>query len=295
MADYGTPAATYTPGVIDYSGRIAKIIKSVIEGVGIPDKYEKLVKPIEEYGKDLEVTLYNKATGQNYSATVEAQANAPEVVGSLLFKTWTKKSYGVLIDDNQIAESALDAGDAKRNADNIIDTLYSGATYDNTIAIDDTLRNAPFKDGGSAPVVPANFTEAQTLTLKIKDLAAKVRNGDPSVNPSNAYTKAKGKVVMFISRGALDALDVYMNATSFNDNYLRFGVDEVFAYEDSEFPQTAEDHRIYILDDTALQFYHKAPHYREREVGGCDNVKAWLHTRNLYAFCKLFNAARIEL
>ena len=295
MADYGTPAANYTPGAIDYSGRIGKIVKSVIEGVGIPDKFEKLVKPIQEYGKDLEITLYNKATGQNYSATVEAQANAPEVVGSLLFKTWTKKSYGVLIDENQIDESSLDAGDAKKNADVIVDTLYQGAIFDNITAISEAITGAGiavFKDGGSAPMFPDDLAKAQQLTLKIKDLAGRIRSGDSRLNGAGVQTKAKGKVVMLMPRASKDCLDVYMNSTAFNDNYLRFGVDEVITYEENEIIPTSP--RIYIFDENVLQFYKKEPHYREKMVGGCDNVKAWLHTRNLYAVCKLFNATQIE-
>lgn len=302
MADYGTTASTYSPGVVSYSGRIGKIAKSIVDGVAIPSKFNSLFKPMSEYGRDLEITLYEQATGQLYNADNEAAANNPAVAGSLLFKTWLKKVYGVKIDENLINESSINAQNANDNAAAIVQTQYEGANYDKNRAVVGTFHDAltlvPAPKLKKLSGIRYEETEAAALklVLKIKNTATLVRAGSPTVNASSVQTAAKGKIIMIIPERLKNFIDTYGRSQAEQEPFLRYGVDEVITYTEAEDPDhdIIESGTIIIFDEMYTQFYEKPVHYREKLVAGCDNVKAYLFTRQMFAICPLFNAAAFE-
>ena len=73
--DYGTTAANYTPDVL-YTG-IGKFARELIGSERINSRFSSLFKEPFKNGKDLEVKVYKKATGVDYSATDAPAAPYP--------------------------------------------------------------------------------------------------------------------------------------------------------------------------------------------------------------------------
>lgn len=294
-ADYGTTSASYTADKNIYSGMVGKIAKQLITGQGIESEFGSLFKEPMRNGKDLEVAVYLAATGVPYSATDAPAAPFPssEV---LIFKNNTKTTYGVKLDDNQIAESTTSAENATKAAAEIVQTLYAGAFKDENEAILNILTGATATSKQIKEVtgykVPASELEAKTLLAQIKNIAKEIRRGAADVNPKGLKVRAP-RVVMFIPAEAETGIDVYARLSNVNESkFAQYGVDEVFEYL---VPEGIGTPAIYIADDRYFQIskVHEDS-YKEQPVAGCDNVNAYLHRYIQYAGCPLFSCVRVK-
>lgn len=296
--DYGTAPASYTPDVI-YSGMIGKIAKQVIEGTTIRSKFAGLFKEPMRFGKDLEAALIKAATGKDYTPTGDVTAADPSA-DVLIFKNSKKRTYSVKIDYNRINEIAVDGERAQREAEMIVQSLYSGAFADENTYILSAFSGAtagtPSSAGtvqivsGSNYTIPTDTASAQKLLQAIKDYAKYIRQGDTSVNP-RANSCIADTVCMIIPAKVMTAIDVYGRLDFNNNEYSRFDVDEVYEY----IPASGGDDSIYIFDTKYAQFckLHEDS-YKEADKAGNDNVDAFLHTYRQYAACPLFSAVKLE-
>lgn len=292
MADYGTSAADYTADVNTYSGLIGKIAKQIITDEGIKSEYAGLFKDPMRTGKDLEVAVYKKATGVDYSATDAPAAPFPakEV---LLFKQNKKRTYGVKLDQKEIDEGANDVAAATEAASAIVRTLYSGAYDEENGYIYSIFHEADAEEGQIIDAgnyeEPTDATTAKTLLAKIKNFAKYVRRGRAKVNPKGLNVRAE-KVCLLIPTEALTAIDVWAKLDGQNLDFARLGVDEVYEYDVEE----GENAEIYVFDSEYAQIRHvHADSYKEQPVAGCDNVNAYLHRYVMYAGCPLFSCVRM--
>lgn len=297
--DYGLAPASYTPDVI-YSGMIGKIAKQVIEGTTIRSKFAGLFKEPMRFGKDLEAALIKAATGKDYTPTGDVTAADPSA-DVLIFKNSKKRTYSVKIDHNRIDEIAIDGERAQREAEMIVESLYSGAFKDENDYILSVFSGAtaaaPSAAGttqivqGSTYTTPTDTASAQKLLQNIKNYAKYIREGDASVNPRTNSCIAD-TVCMIIPTPVLTAIDVYGRLDFKNNEYSRFDVDEVYEY----IPTSGGDASIYIFDTKYAQFckLHEDS-YKEADKAGNDNVDAFLHTYRQYAGCPLFGAVKMAV
>ena len=296
----GTKAANYTPDVMTYTGRIGKIAREVIETEQTPSMFNGLLKPIGEYGKDIEVTLYKRATGAATTRTGNVAFNPP-VGDTLLFKDWVQNTYPVRIDRLQIRESSRDENVAEENAAAVVDTMYTGAEWDKNKngmdAFSALLSGFPNPDGSTNIVeregrVPA-ITDAATadeFLLAIKDTAKLIRKGSAKVNPYGNNVPAR-RVIMLTPMTNVTRVDVYKRAETEQLEYARFDVDEVIEYDPSAFE--GSDYSTFIFDERFAQFYERENEYEETKAKGNRGVDACLYTNNLYGICPLFSAVKI--
>lgn len=293
--DYGTAPASYTPDVNAYSGLIGKIAKQLITGQTFNSKFASLFKDPMRYGKDLEVAVYKEATGADYNRTTPP-AGVDPTKNVLIFKNNTKRTYNVRLDDKEIDEGALDAGRAQMIAEQIVQTLYSGAFKEENETILSLFSGAT--SSGTVQIVnlgeydePNSETAAKSLLYTIKNAAKYIREGDTSVNPTGLHVPA-GNVKMIIPVQHMTGVDVYGRLDYYNEEYSRFDVDEVYTY----IPASSATPAIYIFDDRFAQIskVHEDS-YKEQPVAGCDNVIAYLHRYIQYAACPLFGAVKLTM
>lgn len=299
--DYGTPSATYEPDAnANAGGLIGKIAVQLIEGEGFESEYGALFKEPMQTGKDLEVAVYLAATGVDYSAT-----DAPEVpfpsAKVLYFKSNVKRTYPVKIDRKDVDEVATNTGAADRIAEEIVQTLYSGAFKEENANIMAMLTSATtaggttsqqLVDGGS--YTPAeDETTAKALLSQIKNTAKRIKRGATSVNPRGLSVRAP-RVVMFIPVEMATAIDVYARLGNENESvFARYDIDEVFEYVPTD--ETAANNAIYICDDRWFQIRHvHADSYKQAEKAGTDNIDAFLHRYIQYAACPLFGGVKLS-
>lgn len=300
MADYGVSATDYAPDVNVYSGLIGKIAKQVIEGETVRTKFDSLFKDPIEYGKDLETVLYEAATGVAYSPTDPTVTAGEPKSHVLYFKDWTKRSYGVLLDQNQIDEGSIDGAAATRIAQTIVDTLYQGDRREKNgyimSALAGTSKGAPgtaaknIVDGGTY-AVPSDKETAQTVLLAIQNYADKVRDGSPAVNMSKLEVPAN-RVVLILPQALNRQIGTYLLAQTYDNDYSRYGVNEIITYDPTIYTEANE--AIFIFDDRYTQFRQKPTSYKEKPMPESDNVKSFLHSYRMYAICDLFPAVRID-
>lgn len=290
--DYGTTAANYSPDVL-YTG-IGKFAKELIKSERINSRFSSLFKEEAKTGKDLEVKVYKKATGVDYSAT-----NAPAAPFTsaevLCFKGQTRRTYPVKIDEKDIYEASLDEGNARRAAEAIVQTLYAEAfNEENGYAM------AIFKDAKAASnqiidyAYQYNDTDsekgARELLKQIKYVAGLIRKGETSVNPHGLNVPA-ASVKMIIPLSDEIGMDVYARMGAYNESFAAYGVDEVITYT----PDEGEEGEIYIFDNEYAQIAKVHPDsYKEQPIAGCDNYDAFLHRYVQYAGCPLFSCVRIK-
>ena len=299
--DYGTAAANYDPDVnANAGGLIGKIAVQLVEGEGIESEYGSLFKEPMQTGKDLEVSVYLAATGVDYSAT-----DAPEVpfpsAKVLYFKSNVKRTYPVKLDRKDIDEVATNAGAADRIAEEIVQTLYSGAFKEENANIMAMLTGAATTGGtttqqlvdGGEYTIAADESTAKALLSQIKNTAKKIKRGATSVNPRGLSVRAP-RVVMFIPVEMATAIDVYARLGNENESvFARYDIDEVFEYVPTD--STAENNAIYICDDRWFQIRHvHADSYKQAEKAGTDNIDAFLHRYIQYAACPLFGGVKLS-
>jgi hypothetical protein len=297
MSDYGTIPAGYTATQNIYSGLIGKIGRQLVEGETINSEFSGLFKEEYKTGRELEVAVYKAATGVDYSATDAPEAPFPQKE-VLIFKSATKRTYPVKIDDKEIREGALDEARAAEIAGEIVQTLYSGAFKEENKEIKSIIRGAVDTDTGAGQQIidggsyaePATETDAKALLAKIKNFAKLIRAGKKEVNPKGLEVKAP-VVCELIPYNALTGIDVYARLGAENPEYTRFDIDEVYEYV----PDVDEEEpAIYIFDSRYAQISKIHPDsYKEQPVAGCDNVNAFLHRYVQYAACPLFSAVKI--
>lgn len=290
--DYGVTAATYTPDTF-YSG-VGKFAEQLVRSERIESRFSSLFKEEKKTGKDLEVVVYKKATGVDYSATNAPAAPYPssEV---LCFKGQERRTYPVKIDRKDIDEAALNEAGANASAEKIVGTLYSGAfEEENSYAI------AVFKDAKAANnqivdyAYQYNDTDsekgARELLKQVKIVAKLIRKGETSVNPHGLKVPA-ASVKMLVPLSDEVGMDVYARMSAYNESFAAYGVDEIITYT----PDDGEEGEIYIFDNEYAQFSKThADSYRQQEIAGCDNVDAFLHRYVQYAGCPLFSCVRIK-
>lgn len=290
--DYGTTAANYSPDVL-YTG-IGKFAKELIKSERINSRFSSLFKEEFRTGKDLEVKVYKKATGVDYSATNAPAAPFPssEV---LCFKGQTRRTYPVKIDEKDIYEASLNEENARRSAEAIVQTLYAEAfNEENGYAM------AVFKDAKAASNQIIDYSYqyndtdsekgARELLKQIKYVAGLIRKGETSVNPHGLNVPA-ASVKMIIPLSDEIGMDVYARMGAYNESFAAYGVDEVITYT----PDEGEEREIYIFDNEYAQFAKAhADSYKEQPVAGCDNYDAFLHRYVQYAGCPLFSCVRIK-
>lgn len=290
--DYGTTAANYSPDVL-YTG-IGKFAKELIKSERINSRFSSLFKEEFRTGKDLEVKVYKKATGVDYSATNAPAAPFPssEV---LCFKGQTRRTYPVKIDEKDIYEASLNEDNARRAAEAIVQTLYAKAfDEENGYAM------AVFKDAKTASkqivdyAYQYNDTDsekgARELLKQIKYVAGLIRKGETSVNPHGLNVPA-ASVKMIIPLSDEIGMDVYARMGAYNEAFAAYGVDEVITYT----PDEGAEGEIYIFDNEYAQFAKAhADSYKEQPIAGCDNYDAFLHRYVQYAGCPLFSCVRIK-
>lgn len=296
MPDYGTQTENYeaTPNV--YSGMIGKIGKQLVEGETIDSEFAGLYKENYRTGRELEVAVYKAATGVDYSATDAPTAPFPQSE-TLIFKTATKRTYAVKIDDKDIRESVNDEAKATEVASAIVQTLYSGAFDEENANVVAMFADAVDTDAGAGVQIinggtyeePANETAAKSLLAQIKNWAKLIRRGKPEANPKGLRVKAP-VVCALIPYNAQTGVDVYARLGAENVDYTRYDIDEVYEYV----PDEGETPAVYIFDTRYAQLSKVHPDsYKEKDVAGCDNVDAFLHRYIQYAACPLFNAVKL--
>lgn len=298
MADFGKQTANYTPGTIAYSGQIAKIARQVIESEEIKSKYDIFEKePIENGGKDIEVTIYEAATGVAYSPTTEP--NAPNPVGNtLIFKTLTEKTYPVRINSWEIEKGALNLENAQRVADAVVGTLYDGDREDKNAQVEAILTAAaagePGALGGATQIVSAgeyspvtDKTSAEAVVEVIKTVSRGMRIDPARYNPVSLKKPAE-QVALIMPYDLKAKIDTYLFAASSQPDYLNYGVDAVIEAATDDIGGA-----IYIVDYKYIQMYTRKFKYAEEPEAGTDSVKAFLHTSRIYAGCPLFCAVKL--
>lgn len=295
----GTKAANYTPDVMTYTGRIGKIAREVIETEQTPSMFNGLLKPIGEYGKDIEITLYKRATGAATTRTGAVTFNPP-TGDTLLFKDWVQNTYPARIDRLQIRESSTNENVAEENAAAVIDTMYTGAEWDknkNGMGAFSTLTaGAPNPDGsvnvvelGGVPEI-TDTESANAFLLAVKDAAKLIRKGSADVNPYGNNVPAR-RVVMLTPMSNVTRVDVYKRTETEQLEYARFDVDEVIEYDPSTFADAGA--ATFVFDERFAQFYERENEYEETKAKGNRGVDACLYTNNLYGICPLFSAVKI--
>lgn len=290
--DYGTTAANYSPDVL-YTG-IGKFAKELIKSERINSRFSSLFKEEAKTGKDLEVKVYKKATGVDYSATNAPAAPFPSAE-VLCFKGQTRRTYPVKIDEKDIYEASFNEGNARRAAETIVQTLYAAAfNEENGYAM------AIFKDAKAASnqIVDYSYEYNDTdsekgsreLLKQIKYVAGLIRKGETSVNPHGLNVPA-ASVKMIIPLSDEIGMDVYARMGAYNEAFAAYGVDEVITYT----PDEGEEGEIYIFDNEYAQIAKVHPDsYKEQPIAGCDNYDAFLHRYVQYAGCPLFSCVRIK-
>lgn len=291
-ADYGTTAANYSPDVL-YTG-IGKFAKELIKSERINSRFSSLFKEEAKTGKDLEVKVYKKATGVDYSATNAPAAPFPSTE-VLCFKGQTRRTYPVKIDEKDIYEASLTEENARRAAEAIVQTLYAAAfNEENGYAM------AIFKDAKAAnnQIVDYSYEYndtdsekgARELLKQIKYVAGLIRKGETSVNPHGLNVPA-ASVKMIIPLSDEIGMDVYARMGAYNEAFAAYGVDEVITYT----PDEGEEGEIYIFDNEYAQISKVRPDsYKQEPIAGCDNYDAFLHRYVQYAGCPLFSCVRIK-
>lgn len=290
--DYGTTAANYTPDVL-YTG-IGKFARELIGSERINSRFASLFKEPFKNGKDLEVKVYKKATGVDYSATNAPAAPFPSAE-VLCFKGQCRRTYPVKIDEKDVYEAALNEENARKAAETIVQTLYAKAfDEENGYAM------AVFKDAKAANreivdyAYQYNDTDsekgARELLKQIKYVAGLVRKGETSVHPHGLNVPATS-VKMIIPLSDEIGMDVYARMGAYNESFAAYGVDEVITYT----PDEGEEGEIYIFDNEYAQFAKAHPDsYKEAPIAGCDNYDAFLHRYVQYVGCPLFSCVRIK-
>lgn len=290
--DYGVTAANYTPDTF-YSG-VGKFAEQLVRSERIESRFSSLFKEEMKTGKDLEVVLYKKATGVDYSATNAPAAPYPKTE-VLCFKGQERRTYPVKLDRKDLDEAALTAADANAQAEAIVGTLYSAAfEEENDYAI------AVFKDAKAANNQIVDYTYqyndtdsekgAKELLKQIKIVAKLIRKGETSVNPHGLKVPA-ASVKMLVPLSDEAGMDVYARMSAYNESFAAYGVDEIITYT----PDEGEEGEIYIFDNEYAQFRKvHADSYRQQEIAGCDNVDIFLHRYVQYAGCPLFSCVRIK-
>lgn len=289
---YGVTAATYTPDTF-YSG-VGKFAEQLVRSERIESRFSSLFKEEMKTGKALEVVMYKKATGVDYSATNAPAAPYPssEV---LCFKGQERRTYPVKLDRKDIDEAALNEAGASTAAEQIVGTLYSAAfEEENNYAI------AVFKDAKAANKQIIDYTYqyndtdsekgARELLKQVKIVAKLIRKGETSVNPHGLKVPA-ASVKMLVPLSDEVGMDVYARMSAYNESFAAYGVDEIITYT----PDEGEEGEIYIFDNEYAQFRKvHADSYRQQEIAGCDNVDIFLHRYVQYAGCPLFSCVRIK-
>lgn len=299
--DYGKAPSAYTPDIITYTGMLGKIAKQVVEGEGVRSLFDVFQKEDIEYGKDLEVVLYETATGMPYNrkALLTDRADDP-AKHVLIFKELTERTYGVIVDENQIRQSANNATVAERNAEIIIDTLYQGANLEKNAYVMDIFTgltagvplgdNVNIVNGGSLAEISDEAT-ARAFVLAVRQAAKKIRRGSASVNAYNLKKEAN-RVVMVTPSDNVDKVDVLLRMNVYNDEYSRFAVDDVVEYDASEYPEA--NGATWIVDERFIQLRKQREYYGEQPIARSANVDAYLNTAYMYAACPLFSGVKIS-
>lgn len=297
MADYGVTPNNYNPDIITYSGQIGKIAKQIIETTGIKSKFDTFEKEPIEYGKDIEITIFEEATGVQYDPD-NPPANVPNPKGhTLLFKTLDEQVYPVKINSWEIDKAVTSTEYAEDEATKIVDTLYNGDRKRKNEMIYNLLNSAasgaPNPDGsvqivagGSVPEV-SDEASAKQLVILIKTFAAGMREDAAAHNPY-ALDKGAERVVLVIPYQTKAKLDVYLFAGSEQPDYLNYGVNEVLTV-----PAAETDGAIYLVDDKYIQMRTRKFKYAEEPIAGNDTVKAYLLTSRMYAACPFYTAVKI--
>lgn len=291
MASYG--AESYTADKNNYTGLVYKFAKQMIEGENIQSRYGSLFKGTFTNGRDLEIAVYKNATGVDYSAINAPSAPFP-TAEVLYYKESTPRTYAVTVDDLQIRQASKDSGTAMQIAQTVVQTLYGGKfeeENENVIAVfkgadadkKEIVEGATFKE------ISDKATADKCLQL-IKDYAKLIKFGSPDVNPKGIKHVAS-HVVMLIPTRVATAIDVYSRMGAYQSEYDNYNVDEVLEYV----PESGEGNEIYIFDTDYAQFHRMAEDsYKEKEIEGCNNVQAFLHTFPMYAGCGLFSCVRMK-
>lgn len=290
--DYGTTAANYKPDVL-YTG-IGKFARELIGSERIDTRFSSLFKEPFKNGKDLEVKVYKKATGVDYSATDAPAAPFPSAE-VLCIKGQTRRTYPVKIDEKDVFEASLNAENARKSAETIVQTLYEKAFDEENGYV-----MAIFKDAKAAENQIVDYSYeyndtdsekgARELLKQIKYVAGLVRKGETSVNPHGLRVRATS-VKMIIPLSDEIGMDVYARMGAYNEAFAAYGVDEVITYT----PDEGEEGEIYIFDNEYAQIAKVHPDsYKEQPIAGCDNYDAFLHRYVQYAGCPLFSCVRIK-
>lgn len=299
MADLGLAGAAYTPSV-NSTGLIGKIAKQVLEAEEIPYLFSEVSKGTLKYGKDVEASLMRAATGA--APTTDSPEFEKKAREALYFRTWTSRVYPIAVDYEDIDDAATNAADAEKIAAQYVDSLYQGAANEkNTnavaaivgaIATVSTATPAVVQLGGLAEI--SDEATAKAYLSAVKKVAKKVRRGSASVNPAGGKVNAE-RVIMLAPQNTIVDVDVYarLNAEQ-EDKYGRYDVDYIIEYDADAFPTL--NGGTLIADARYFQFYEKNRTWGERTKIGADNgrtVEMALNTRDMYALCRLFNAAWI--
>lgn len=293
MADYGKTAATYKPVPGIYTGLIGKIAEEIIRGEMVNGRFNSLIKGTFKSGKDLEIALLKRAKGVAYNRTTPPTVGAPET--SVLYHTQdVSRTYGVLLDDNEIQEGTISEENAKKYAGEVIQTLYNGAEDEQNNYIVSILKDA---NAGNKEIIVDTYkyndfkTErgCKELLQEINTVSAYIRKGEKSVNPQGNKVAAD-MVGVLIPERIVKGLDVWARMGAYNEKYGAIDADYVFTYT----PDEGDEGEIFVFDVEYMQVWKKRPDsYKEHPVAGCDNVEAFLHRYMLYAGCPLFSCVKI--
>lgn len=296
MVDFGISASDYTPSQ-PISGIIGKIAKQVVEGMDTPEKFDIFDKePIEE-GKDVEISVYENATGVAYNKNGQNVIPNPKN-HTLYFTEYDEKTYTAFIDKWNIDKASKDMAYAEKSAGVIVETLYGGdrdnIRAQNYAQLAAAVAGVPTGDGSVQIVTGGSISEvkdeatAQAALAAIKLTAAGMREEPEAFNPY-ALPKVPRELALLIPYQTKVKIDVYARSKAEDNVYLEYGVDHVITI-----PASKTEGAIYIVDMRYFQNRRRRSVYEEYPVqfsGG--NVKAGLTVSRMFALCPLFGAVKL--
>lgn len=298
--DYGINSPDYKPALVQSSsGLIGKIARQIIEAEEVPEVFGVFNKEPIADGKDVEITIYEQATGKAYSQNGENPAQAPDPKGkTLILNEYIEQSYSALIDNWNIAKAAIDSDYAARSAAAVVQTLYAGYAKDVNEKMYTIMKNAqagtPNSDGttnivsiGDVPEVKDEETAREVL-LAIKTAATGMKVDPKSFNPY-AFEKKAERVALIIPYETRIKIDTYLYANTRQVDYVRYDVDDVV-----EVPATEVEGAIFVVDVRYIQKIPRRKKYDEAAIfnsGG--NIAAGLAISELTGCCPFYCGVKL--
>lgn len=283
------PSSNYTPAKGEFLNSVVnKIGKQIYSSKAYVNPLKRLKKGFIENANDIEEIYVARAVGTDYDKDgVDTLKRIKSTVKTQYHTQDFEKSYTVSISDKQVRQGFLSSGGVTKIAEKILESLHTGAEYDEYVKTLDCLNSVCLTTPATGKKKVTEVTDLDTAKAFTKEVKKDIkRMAKRTSNYATVENHAKAsELILYLNEDWAVEIDVELLATAFNMS--KADITELTIIEIPQLKNT--NIKAILADEGAIQIYDTYYGIEPQRNAKGKFTNQHLSTDKIFSWSNMFN------